>query len=84
MAILKCVVSHLQCAEPPPNPPILGDFQTIQSPPELGDLGGGFPVIQTNFLYVGCTKFSAPFTTLAEIILSPCFSSRNKSLFSVT
>jgi hypothetical protein len=25
----------------PLNPPILGDFRAFQSPPELGDLGGG-------------------------------------------
>ena len=24
----------------PPNPPTLGGFRTLQSPPELGDLGG--------------------------------------------
>ena len=26
----------------PLSPPILGDFRPIQSPPELGDLGGVF------------------------------------------
>ena len=31
--------------QPPPNPPILGDFRAdLQSPPDLGDLGGKLPL----------------------------------------
>jgi uncharacterized protein (DUF433 family) len=39
----QVIESSRGSGEPPPNPPILGDFRTnavLQSPPELGDLGG--------------------------------------------